>query len=599
MKIPSVQEHRLVHKSQLPWLVLLWIQGAGILTVFAPTGLDLGYNWSVTKATEQKLFGQELFVGPYGPLGFLEFAYPSWSMGFALSIFWKLAISSFLFLSLCRLFKKRISHNYLVYLFSIAIVTLMNSINMTSTILIAVYCIRAITLEPCFVKTLSRGAFIDGLIITTAFLIKPLPFLMISIFTIIYYLRKAGVIQNLTILLFVSAFSLIGILILSGYSFESFQFWLRGYLEVSKGYTDMSNEDPNRLFEYPLVILLSIYILFKILRTGRIFTFAGVGLVIYYSIRYGFNRHDGHAIFTFTIIFFLILSLTIYDKREKLSWMFFSLMILLLVSNYSPIEILNFNPRVANTLSATRTLTDASFRSTQNMVSKQTAFENYKLDAKIVEEIQGKTVSMLPLQEDLSAIGVKNLFPPMSSLFSAYTPWLDTVNADWVLSENAPEFFLLQPPTSIDGRFPYWDSPRFWIATLCNYKSMIVTDNWLLLNKRESSVCNYTDLSMNVRSSGNQIFTEGKDISKIQIVKLKQSQSLNDKILRLVFKPLTVDTVLIDGKSFRLVWNNQEFLPVHIPESLNLPTKWRFETIKEIKTTNISLFEIYTLKLRI
>jgi hypothetical protein len=232
------------------------------------------------------------------------------------------------------------------------------------------------------------------------------------------------------------------------------------------------------------------------------------------------------------------------------------------------------------------------------LVSKQTAFENYKLDAKIVEVIKGKKVSMIPLQEDLSAIGVKNLFPPMSSLFSAYTPWLDTVNADWVLSKNSPDYLLLQPPTSIDGRFPYWDSPRFWIATLCNYKTMITSDNWLLLNKRESSACNYADISMDTRSSGNQIFTGSNDISKIKIVKLQQSQRLNDKILRSIFKPFSIDTVLIDNKRFRLVWNNQEYLPVYIPESLNLPTKWRFETIKEIQTPNPTFFELYTINLR-
>jgi len=598
LKIKSTQQYILTYRSQLPWLVLLWIQGAGILTVFAPTGLDLGYNWSVTKATEQKLFGQGMFVGPYGPLGFLEFAYPSWSFGFALSIFWKLATSSFLFLSLSRLFKNRVSENHLAYLFSIAIVTVMNSINMTSTILIAFYCIRAITLEPLFAKSLSRGALIDGLILTAVFLIKPLPFLMISILTLIYYWRKAGFIQNLTILFFVSSFSLIGILILSGYNFDSFQFWLRGYLEVSKGYTDMSNEDPNRLFEYPLVILLSMYTLFKVLRSGSIFTFVGVGFVIYYSIRYGFNRHDGHAIFTFTIIFFLILSLTLSNKREKLSWMVFSLVTLLIVSNYSPIEILNLNPRVANTLTATRTLVDTSFRSTQNLIGKQSAFANYKLDSRIVEVIKGKKVSVLPLQEDLSSIGVKNLFPPMSSLFSAYTPWLDAANADWVLSNKSPEYLLLQPPTSIDGRYPYWDSPRFWIATLCNYKTLIFTDNWLLLVKREGAMCNYADTSIVTRSSGNTILTEGNDQSQIKIVKLKQSQKLNELLMRFIFKPISVDTILINKSSFRLVWNNQEYLPVFIPESINLPTKWRLETIKELESKNRSLFEIYTINLK-
>ena len=593
LKPKSLKQSMMIHKSQLPWLLLIWIQGAGILTVFAPTGLDLGYNWSVTVATEQRLFGQGLFVGPYGPLGFLEFAYPSWTFGFALSIFWKLAASSFLFASVSNLLKKKVVKNQLACFFSVAIVTFVNSINMTSTIVVAIYCIRAITLEPWFSRCISREALVDGLILTTVFLIKPLPFLMISMFTLIFYWRNTRVKRNLGIVLSASVLTLLGILMLSGFSLHSFQFWLRGYWEVSKGYTDMSGEEPGRLFEYPLIIILSIYVLYKVHKIRDIFMFLGVCVVIYYSFRYGFNRHDAHSIFSFTIVFFLILSLTIHQKKEKLSWLFFSLVSLLIVSSYSPTEILNFNPRVTNTLNALRTLTDLNFRDTQNLVYKKAAFDNFGLDPKIVEEINGKDVALLPLQEDLSVAGVNNLFPPMSSLFSAYTPWLDSTNADWANSANAPDYMLLQPPTTIDGRYAYWDSPRFWVETLCNYKAIIVTDNWLLLDKREQSKCSYSDKSLVKNGSGNSISMGENFPTDIRVVKLMQDQKLVEKPLRFMFKPIREDTILINKRSFRLVWNNQEYLPVYIPESINLPTKWRMETITDIQTLNSSNFGIY------
>jgi hypothetical protein len=584
-------------KRQFPWYFLVILQGSGIVAVFAPTGLDLGYNWSVTKATEQSLFGQGLFVGPYGPLGFLEFAYPNWSAGFVMSLLWQVSLSSLLFASLTRLLSAKVTQFHAASFASLLIVTIVNSINITSTIVILLYCIKAITLTPVFSKSKSKEIVADSLLLTTVFFIKPLPFVLILILIGVYYLNNTGFIRNFFAITLLSFVAFLIILYLSDFSVDSFQFWLRGYIEVSKGYSEMSSEDPNRLIEYPLVVLLSTYVMYKVYKTRSKTTLLGFGLVLYYSFRYGFNRHDAHSIFTFTILFVVILSLSLWVKVKNLRWLLFSLLALIIASSYSIVEIVNIKSRASNTLIAARTIYDSQFLKAQINQQKQSVFAGYGIESAIVKEIDGKSVAVLPLQEDLSVIGAKNQFPPMSSLFSAYTPWLDSANADWLRKDVSPVYLLLQTPSSIDGRFPWWDSPRFWVEALCRYETKIASENWLLLVQRESPVCQFNAGKLVSRSEGTYLERKVGNTSAIYIARINQKQDIAEKILRILFKPISQDSININGVKFRLVWNNQEYLPLYIPDLINLPGVWRIPDIRRIETEHIANFELLKIEL--
>ena len=586
-----------VFTSRLIWHLLLWVQGAGIITVLKPSGLDLGYNWAVTSASRTGLFGKGLFIGPYGPLGFLEFAYPEWSIGFLLSILWKMALSSALFEILVKIIiRPKVNINF-SFVIAIVLVTITNAISMPNTLLIIIFLIRAILNKPWHPKISRYEASLDGFILLIAFFIKPLPFSLAMISSLIYYFNNKQTLRNLTKM--IGSFVSCGIITLYslGFTIDTFAIWLRGYSEISSGYTEMSSEDSRRILEYPMIFGLFLFIIFHLWRTVNKKTLLGVLAILYLVFRYGFNRHDGHSIFSFLITFFLILALSAIQNYRKLKMVYLSFAILLLVSNYSIAQLLDFNARANNSYLAVNMITNSNFREAQLKIATQQAIIDYKIPKEIFEAVQSNEVAVLPLPENLNLLGAKTVLPPMSSLFSAYTPWLDEINAKWITSSNAPKFLLLQPPTTIDGRFPWWDSPRFWMATLCNYQVHFEGENWLLLSKRTKSLCQDMNLLLESKKQGQMIELRKTTPTEIYVVNMVQEESLVDKVVRTLFKPINPDTVLVNKLEYRLVWKNQGYLPVFVPEQINLPGRWRLAPVQEIQTSNHTHYQVFKIPL--
>jgi hypothetical protein len=577
--------------SNLFWHFALWVQGAGVYAVLAPSGLDLGYNWAVTKATRENLFSLGEFVGPYGPFGFLEFAYPDWPLGFTLSIIWKLLLASVLMEILTVTILKQIKNLNLSYLLSMTLVTIIGALNMPNILLILIFVLRAIFHVSWFRNADKSEPFIDGSILLISFLIKPLPFVLVGIYSLMYYLGKGRLLRNL--LLLAAYFTFIAVISfkLLGFNITSLILWFKGYLEISSGYTEMSYEDPARLLEYPMFVLMALYILFFIAKNERRVYLLLLTLSLYLVFRYGFNRHDGHSITSFSIILFIILAVNLKWNSEKKGAIYLSLISLLLVSGYNLGEILNTTVRTQNSYFAAKIISNPGFREVQLAQSKRQAISDLRLPPEVLNRIQGKEVGMLPLPEDISYANVKLSLPPVSQLFSAYTPWLDSLNADWVTSANSPEFFLLRPPTTIDGRFPWWDSPRFWVEVMCNYTSTVETEDWLLLSRRDRALCSYLDTVQSGAGGGDKISVETNTTDAITLLDLQQRENFLNQAFRLFFKPLSPDLISINGQNFRLVWKNQGYLPVNIPESINFPGKWRIGQIGEVIVQNFAEYK--------
>ena len=241
MNSHPVLTKRILKPKSIIWHFILWIQGAGILTVLAPSGLDLGYNWAVTNATRNQLFSEGQFVGLYGPLGFLEFAYPDWSMGFLLSIIWKIALSSVLLEMLAIVLHKYIKQTNFCYLIALILVTVTNALNMPNILLVIIFMMRAILNIPWIQNQKNLEPLIDSVFLVVALLIKPLPFLLISLFTLTYYINKEKIKRNIITLACYSTIFLLTALFLMNFQISNLEIWVRGYLEISKGYTEMSN----------------------------------------------------------------------------------------------------------------------------------------------------------------------------------------------------------------------------------------------------------------------------------------------------------------------------------------------------------------------
>ncbi len=112
----------------------------------------------------------------------------------------------------------------------------------------------------------------------------------------------------------------------------------------------------------------------------------------------------------------------------------------------------------------------------------------------VLAELDGHTVHIDPYAAAVaSAYPVFTWHPvPIFQSYSAYTPWLDEMNADLLRSSGRPERILRQfipsrtdggraIPYSVDGRFYWFESPAATLERLCRYHEVMAIQDWQVL----------------------------------------------------------------------------------------------------------------------
>jgi hypothetical protein len=96
------------------------------------------------------------------------------------------------------------------------------------------------------------------------------------------------------------------------------------------------------------------------------------------------------------------------------------------------------------------------------------------------------TGTVVPIPWDItgpiaSGLDVRTL--PVPQTYSAYTPYLDQLNARALLAPDRPEFALRQYKLAIDHRNPMWESPLAMLALLCHYRQVTAQTPYQLLER--------------------------------------------------------------------------------------------------------------------
>lgn len=137
--------------------------------------------------------------------------------------------------------------------------------------------------------------------------------------------------------------------------------------------------------------------------------------------------------------------------------------------------------------------------------------------------------------------------------FSAYTADLDERNARWLANAPADQVTLRAPTKAIDRRNKLWDTPRYLLTELCDYRVDSSDSRWMLLHKAGNRCGAPVRASTSYVRAGQQVappqaapdevvtmsFTEGKPGVPVRL----------GRLLVKSFHPLTVS---VDGSKFRL-----------------------------------------------
>ena len=567
-----------------------WLNFGALICVFQASGLGIpgsGYGldpswiWTTTLASREMLFQNESFIWTYGPLGYLDFIQNDWKLGFVLSSIFAIVSTLFLFYSTYITSFKKSESNYK----SIAVATLLTTYVsiLCSPSLRLVFGLTAILIYSHQKKTIYGNRFILQFLAVLAgslFYLKVFPFALSLIIILGFILRERNLRKVQDIIVF-SASLIIYVLvfaILLKFTISSFIFWIAGYFETLVGYRAMSSEESGRKWEYFAAAILIAYTLYS---TNKHFKsrilFLTLALVALLVFTYGFTRHDGHSQITFRWLTYLLV-LVFFSLRMKPNNLI--ILIIIIASPLTVQQFLDFGSRVQSGPGEIVKSLDPLYFEQKLISDRENLRQTSKLTPQFLNLIRQRTVSVLPWDQLIAKGYDLNFIPfPIPQPYSAYTPKLDRVNANFVEGKSSPHFILLNGPKAIDGRNPIWEAPLTNIAILCNYHSILNDSEFLLLQKNDTKVCDYSE---GVEDRGS--INNSKEY--IETVEVANPTNLNSKLRSLLFKQFGSEVLQVNMKDWNFVSKNRKHLILNVPPSLDYPDKWKIGNSNVVTKTD-------------
>lgn len=142
---------------------------------------------------------------------------------------------------------------------------------------------------------------------------------------------------------------------------------------------------------------------------------------------------------------------------------------------------------------------------------------------------------------------------PVFQSFSAYTADLDERNARWLANAPADQLILRAPTKAIDQRNKLWDTPRYLLAELCDFRVDSSDARWMLLSKAANRCGAPVRAStIRVRAGQHLVPPQGSPDELVTMSFTEDKPSVPVRVGRLVVKSFHPLTVSVDGSTFRL-----------------------------------------------
>jgi hypothetical protein len=357
--------------------------------------------------------------------------------------------------------------------------------------------------------------------------------------------------------------SLVVCWVAAGESLGHLVVFLRGSLEVASGYSAAMNiEDPARAWEYGAAALAvaCLLIALPVSRRGRglkerFALPAVIALVAFGMFKEGFTRHDLHSAAFFSAL--LVLSSALWGRvsRPVVLTLFAFLLSLSLAVNNLPISgVLALKDGPARARESVSILVSGSRRAGVETASRTELRARYGLSAPQLALLAGHTVHVDPWEASLAwAYPELRWDPaPVFQTYSAYTRYLDDLNAGFLASGRAPDF-ILRHADAIDGRDPRWESPRYMLEMLCRYRQ-VGSGSWQVL-ERVASRCGSPVASTPVRTTlGRTVSAPAAGAQSIVAMRVVSwSGSLGERLRTLLYKDDQYYLTYANGPTSRFV----------------------------------------------
>lgn len=275
----------------------------------------------------------------------------------------------------------------------------------------------------------------------------------------------------------------------------------------------------------------------------------------------GFVRHDltligGHASIFFAvtaILAFILFVGTLSDPRTK--WVLVP--IILVAVGFSgaalyPSYVISIPSAEANYGDALGLMLSPGDHYSQLLGASYSQIRNYyDVPKSILSRIGRYPTDVLPWQDVIAAAYSLSWDPsPVPQTYSAYTPYLDRLNAAQLRDRVAPKFILWATMADIDGRYAPFDEPATWTAMLEHYKLAMSASRYVLLKRTDLLPSPTFHVQHATATFGEVIRLPRRNIANLRLLSVSFRSTTLGHVLSVVFRlpPVYVSFHLANGQ---------------------------------------------------
>jgi len=324
------------------------------------------------------------------------------------------------------------------------------------------------------------------------------------------------------------------------------------------GYPDsMAYEQQTFALSYLLAVVIVAAVLVFAWRAGRDVStrarwgiVASVVVILTFGFKQGFTRHDGHDQLFFALA--AVLLIVVANRRTRVvAW---TLAAVAAVCAGAGLEKFDPLPARDNWADAVQVAVDSSYHRTLQAEAVAEARAQYALSPAILDAIGDRPVSLDPWEATLPwAYGMNWRPVPMFQNYSAYTEYLDALNAEALLSAPKDQVVLRSSGPGLDGRNPLWETPRYMLALVCDYRATLADKTWQVLSHATDRCGAPTRVDTRTVEAGQAVTVPRAAAGDLLVARFVPDALRGvDALAAIVFKPLKPLTITADGDQFRV-----------------------------------------------
>jgi hypothetical protein len=360
--------------------------------------------------------------------------------------------------------------------------------------------------------------------------------------------------------------------------------WLRASAQLVSGYTaGMAYEDVGRHYEFAQAGLLVAVMAALVWRVA-----AGaprsrqVALSLVWAIgtfalfKEGFVRHDSHSadfFFASAVVAAALARGEVTRIAAAVAAVIASLWALTAFGVESS-TLFHYAGRIDGNVAEAKLLVSSGARDGLLSSSRAAMIANLRMPAGVLRDLRSHTVDVEGTEQGaVWTLGLHWRPEPVFQSYAALTPALDRINADFLVSQRAPERVLrLYPLIGVDGRDSAFDAPNAFLALVCNYRETYANGALEVLSHATNRCGPAHRLGGVTVAAGQSVHVPRGGPRELVYARIEIPQTLVDRLRELVWKPAHIPAIVLDGTAYRLLAANASGpLVIWMPSSSGIP----------------------------